>query len=260
MFGKLYARVHLRADRFYKLGRTLRYGQLEDEHRFATVRRLVQHEDHMLRLFEAAGIAVPSPIGIVELTPEREYLLVTEFLAGAIELDSVAPDQPTAAVIDQGLEIVDRLWRAGLAHRDLKPSNLMLRRGRLFLVDVAFATVRPSPWRQAVDLANMMLVLGLVADAATVHTKARQLFSDDELAEAFAASRGVTIPSQLRRRIAERNSDLPAEFQRLVPARQRVTIQRWSLRRTALTVSALALSALSTLAVIGNIRDIGLAP
>jgi hypothetical protein len=45
LFGKLYARSHLRADRWYKLGRELLYGRLEDETPFNTERRLVQQED-----------------------------------------------------------------------------------------------------------------------------------------------------------------------------------------------------------------------
>jgi len=40
LFGKLYAKSHLRADRWYKLGRELLYGRLEDEKPFSTVRRL----------------------------------------------------------------------------------------------------------------------------------------------------------------------------------------------------------------------------
>jgi membrane-associated phospholipid phosphatase len=45
LFGKLYAQSHLRSDRWYKLGRELLYGRLEDEKPFNTVRRLVQQED-----------------------------------------------------------------------------------------------------------------------------------------------------------------------------------------------------------------------
>jgi hypothetical protein len=72
VFAKLYAVNHLRADRWYKLGRTLLYGRLEDEKPFNAVRRLVQYEDYVLRLLHEAGLAVPKPYGIVELTPERE--------------------------------------------------------------------------------------------------------------------------------------------------------------------------------------------
>ncbi len=83
LFGKLYAMSHVRADRWYKVGRTVIYGRLEDEAPFQSVRRLVQYEDYTLRLFRDVGIRTAAPFGIVELTPEREYLLVTEFFDGA---------------------------------------------------------------------------------------------------------------------------------------------------------------------------------
>ncbi|MFL6222213.1 MAG: phosphatase PAP2 family protein, partial [Actinomycetes bacterium] len=61
LFGKLYAKSHLQADRWYKLGRELLYGQLEDEKPFNTVRRLVQQEDYALSLMHRAGLPSPAP-------------------------------------------------------------------------------------------------------------------------------------------------------------------------------------------------------
>ena len=46
LFAKLYTKGHVRADRWYKLGRTILYGSLEDESPFKTVRRLVTYEDY----------------------------------------------------------------------------------------------------------------------------------------------------------------------------------------------------------------------
>ena len=83
LFGKLYAMSHVRADRWYKLGRTLLYGRLEDEAPFQSVARLVEYEDYTLRVMRDSGIPTAEPYGIVELTPSREYLLVTEFFDGA---------------------------------------------------------------------------------------------------------------------------------------------------------------------------------
>ena len=65
LFGKLYARSHLRADRWYKLGRELLYGRLEDEKPFNTVRRLVQQEDYALSLMRRAGLPSPQGLGKV---------------------------------------------------------------------------------------------------------------------------------------------------------------------------------------------------
>jgi tRNA A-37 threonylcarbamoyl transferase component Bud32/membrane-associated phospholipid phosphatase len=231
LFGKLYARSHVRADRWYKAGRQLLYGRLEDEQSFKGVRRLVQQEDYALRLCRAAGLPSPEPYGFVELTPDREYLLLTEFFAGSAELgDATVDDQ----VIDDGLLIIRKMWDAGLAHRDIKPANLLVRDGHLLLIDVAFAEVRPTPWRQAVDLANMMLCLALRSSAGRVYQRGLQYFTVTEISEAFAAARGIALPSQLRHAIRASGRDLHEEFLKLLPHRPTpVRVQRWSTRRAA---------------------------
>jgi tRNA A-37 threonylcarbamoyl transferase component Bud32 len=242
LFGKLYARSHLRSDRWYKLGRELLYGRLEDEKPFNTVRRLVQQEDYALSLMGRAGLPSPTPYGFVELTPEREYLLVTEFFAGATELGEADVDDQ---VIDDGLGIIRKLWDAGLAHRDIKPANLLVRDGRMRLIDVAFVQARPSPWRQAVDLANMMLCLALRSDPRQVYERARRQFSVEEITEGFAAARGLALPSQLRRMLRAQGRDLHAEFVRLLPAPpQPVSIQRWTMRRVGLLAATVVLTVL----------------
>jgi tRNA A-37 threonylcarbamoyl transferase component Bud32 len=246
LFGKLYARSHLRADRWYKLGRELLYGRLEDEKPFHTVRRLVQQEDYALSLMQRAGLPSPTPYGFVELTPEREYLLVTEFFDGATELGEA---EVTDAVIDEGLQIIRRLWDAGLAHRDIKPANLLVRDGRLLLIDVAFVETRPTPWRQAVDLANMMLCLALRSSPRQVYDRARTRFTDEEISEGFAAAHGLALPSQLRHLIRAEGRDLHAEFQTLLPSRPgRIKIQRWSPRRIGLLLLTAA-----AVAVLGKV-------
>jgi tRNA A-37 threonylcarbamoyl transferase component Bud32 len=253
VFGKLYAATHVRSDRFYKLGRTLLYGRLEDEQPFHSVRRLVQYEDYVLRVLSDAGLPVAHPLGIVEITPEREYLLVNEFFEGAREVGE-AEVEVDDAIIDQGLWAVRRMWEIGLAHRDIKPANLMVRDGTLFVIDTAFAEVRPSPWRQAVDLANMMLVLGLRTSAEQVYARARRQFSDEEIAEAFAATRGLTMPSQLRRMLRQQGKDLHGDFLRLLPYRlPPVRIQRWTWRRVVLTLATLFGGAIALSLIIGNL-------
>jgi membrane-associated phospholipid phosphatase/tRNA A-37 threonylcarbamoyl transferase component Bud32 len=258
LFAKLYARSHLRADRWYKLGRTLLYGRLEDEKPFNTVRRLVQQEDYALRLLYLAGVRSPEPFGVIEITPEREYLITFEFFDDAKELGE-AEVEVDEAIIDDGLRIIRRLWDAGLAHRDIKPANLLVRQGRVHLIDVFFAEVRPSPWRQAVDLANMMLVLATRSSPQQVYERARLQFRDEEIAEAFAATHGITMPSQLRQWMREQGRDLHKEFLKLLPERPHpISTQRWSLRRVGLLLGVLLLGLLALLIVFSNLRSVGL--
>jgi tRNA A-37 threonylcarbamoyl transferase component Bud32 len=258
LFAKLYARSHLRADRWYKFGRALLYGRLEDEKPFNTVRRFVQQEDYALALMQRAGLPSPEPYGVVELTPEREYLVVCEFLDGATEI-SKAPVND--AIIDQGLVIIRKLWEAGLAHRDIKPANLLVRDGRLYLIDVFFTEVRPSPWRQGVDLANMLLVLALRSEPRLVYERALREFSVQEVSEAFAATRGLTMPSQLRRMLRAQGRDLHAEFLKLLPEPPRpIAIQRFTPRRLGLTLAVLVGAFLAVVLVWNNLDGLGLTP
>ena len=241
----------MRADRWYKLGRTILYGSLEDEKPYNSVRRLAEYEDYVLRVMHDAGIPCAQSYGFVEISPEREYLLVTEFLEGGVEITE-AP--VTDAVIDDALSTIRLMWEAGLAHRDVKPANILVRGESIVMIDPAFGELRPSPWRQAVDLANMMVVLGLRTDPDRVYQRALASFTPEEIAEAFAATRGVTMPSQSRRHLrdAERTGrDVLARFRELAPKRPPIRIQRWNLRRVALSVG-MALGGLVALSLLAD--------
>ncbi|GAA4733837.1 hypothetical protein GCM10023328_11690 [Modestobacter marinus] len=255
LFGKLYATTHLRSDRWYKYARVLRYGRLEDEAPFSSVRRLVEHEDYMLRLLRDGGVQVPEPVGVVEVVPGQEYLLVSELVPDSVEvLESGLGD----AVIDDALRQVRRLWAAGAAHRDVKPSNVLAQGDRVFLVDVSFGELRPSRWRQSVDLANMLLTLAVVAGPERVLGRAAAFFSAEELAEAFATTGSVTVPRQLQRMVQGTGRDLVGEFRALLPPHPRISVQRWSLRRVLLAVTAVCGVAVVSVLVVVNLRAGGL--
>jgi serine/threonine protein kinase len=130
------------------------------------------------------------------------------------------------------------MWDIGVAHRDIKPANLLVRGGRLQLVDVSNLQIRPSPWRQAVDLANMMLTLALVTYPDRVYAIAQRYFTPDEIAEAFASTEGLTIPTELQAKLKRDGRPLLERFRALAPAHERISIQRWSVRRVALIVAA----------------------
>lgn len=130
------------------------------------------------------------------------------------------------------------------------------------MIDVAFGTIRPSPWRQAVDLANMMVILALRTNPELVYERALLQFAPEDIAEAFAATRSVTLPSQSRSSLAilkkESGVDLVEEFRSLAPPTEQISIQRWSSRRIGLTVVAVFLAMLGISLVVSEVSGGGL--
>jgi hypothetical protein len=88
----------------------------------------------------------------------------------------------------------------------------------------------------------MMIILALRSSPEKVYERTLKYFSPDDVAEAFAAMRSVTIPSQSRSSLAlvkrTQGVDIVSRFRELAPHRERISLQRWSLRRVWLTVGA----------------------
>jgi hypothetical protein len=89
------------------------------------------------------------------------------------------------------------------------------------------------------------------SDPQWVYRRALAYFTEDELAEAFAATRGVASPTQLRAFMKRDPRDLLGEFRALAPQRPPIVLQRWSIRRVALAVAMLVIIA----AAVGETED-----
>jgi hypothetical protein len=82
----------------------------------------------------------------------------------------------------------------------------------------------------------------LRSSAQQVYDRALRQFTVEEISEAFAAARGLALPSQLRRALRGEGRDIHGEFLRLLPEKPApIKIQRWSLRRIAAAVVAAVL-------------------
>jgi hypothetical protein len=90
----------------------------------------------------------------------------------------------------------------------------------------------------------MMLCLALRSSPEQVYQRALRQFNVEEITEAFAAARGLALPSQLRHLLRAQGRNLHAEFTRLLPVPpQPIRIQRWSARRIGLWAAMVALLA-----------------
>ena len=193
LFAKLYAMNHVRADRWYKLGRTILYGRLEDETRSPTSAGWSSTRTTRCGCCATPGIPTATPGASSRSRPEREYMLVTEFIDGAREIGDADVDR--RRVIDEALAVIRRLWDAGLAHRDIKPANLLVRDGQVFLIDVA---LRPGP---TVAVAPGRRPREHDAGPRRAHRRRTRVpaarstyFTADDIAEAFAATAASPAP------------------------------------------------------------------
>jgi hypothetical protein len=93
-------------------------------------------------------------------------------------------------------------------------------------------------------------VLAVRTDPETVYQHALHYFTPDELAEAFAATRGMASPTQLRAFMKRDPRDLLAAFRALAPPRTPIVLQRWSIQRVGL--AAAMLGAIVIAAVFGG--------
>lgn len=105
----------------------------------------------------------------------------------------------------------------------------------------------------------MMLLLAVTSDASTVYEHAIQHFDPQDVAEAFAATRGVTIPRQLQKALADvrrkTGSDILEEFRSMGPDCPPIHIQRWSARRLASASLLFGGSAILAYLLIDNLSD-----
>jgi hypothetical protein len=100
-------------------------------------------------------------------------------------------------------------------------------------------------------------VLAVRSDPERVYRRALRYFTPDELSEAFAATRGVASPTQLRAFMKRDPRDLLGEFRALAPLRPPIALQRWSIQRIALAAGVLAAAVLAVGIGWGTVGPVG---
>src|SRR5438477_13081922 len=104
----------------------------------------------------------------------------------------------------------------------------------------------------------MMLVHAMRHSLEIVYGQALEVCGDDDIARAYPAPRGITIPSQPRTEIRKDGRDLVGAFRALAPPSAPIRIQRWSLRRLGVTVGAILGGVIAISLLWGNLNAVGL--
>lgn len=118
----------------------------------------------------AAGVSVPILYDINLL----ENKIVMEFVEGPTAKDVLDRGGPPALKVARGIgEIVGRLHRAGIIHGDLTTSNMIVRDGRIVMIDFSLGGREDGVEARGVDLHLLKEALGSAhARAASYYREA----------------------------------------------------------------------------------------
>ena len=249
VFGKIYSTSHVRADRWYRIGRTILYGQLEDETPIGSVRRLVILEDYALRFLRDAGIRVARSYGIVELTPNAEYMLVTEFFEGVEEPRRLGDRRGRRST--KGWCSIRTLWDIG-RRASRHQAREHLGQGRTPAAGRRLGTGDPAVVVAAGGGPREHAADARAPDGRRPRVRTGdRVFTPDEIAEAFASRRRARDADRARVKLKADGRPLRERFKELAPVAAPISIQRWSGRRLALT----AIAAIGVLVLAGLFVD-----
>ena len=106
----------------------------------------------------------------------------------------------------------------------------------------------------------MLMLLALGSEVDRIYRAALRSFTPDDIAEAFAATKGITVPGQLRAMVIADPRPLAKEFSRLAPNRRRIPIQRWTVRRITLTAILAGVALVAVISAILSLKAAGFRP
>jgi Kae1-associated kinase Bud32 len=129
----------------YRVPKAYRLPPLDEELRRVRIRI----EARLMSEARAAGVAVPVLYDI-DLVENK---IVMEFVEGPTVKESLDQGGPRARVTAREIgRIAGRLHRAGIIHGDLTTSNMILREGRIVMIDFSLGGKGDSAEERGVDL------------------------------------------------------------------------------------------------------------
>jgi len=129
----------------HRMPKAYRLEALDDDLR----RSRIRHEARLMAEARAAGVAVPIlyDINLVE------NKIIMEFIDGPTAKEVLDQGGPAAVEIARAIgEIVGRLHRAGIIHGDLTTSNMIVRDGRIVMIDFSLGGKEDGVEARGVDL------------------------------------------------------------------------------------------------------------
>jgi len=208
-FLKVSSKVNLVGDQLHRTLRRVYFAHPEDLSPFLSNKQKVDHEAFVLLLAEHAGVRVPAFVALWH-DPQADIAFLFQELIDGRSLDSLAPDDLPADVVEQAFRQLARLHGVGIAHRDLRPANLVLAHdGTLFLIDFGYAESSASVRQRNLDRAELMVSLALIADPKTVVDTFVEVFSIEDLTAILPFMQTHALSATTRTQLHKLHNPIP---------------------------------------------------
>ena len=201
LFIKVLGADNRDADLLYRAYRLVRLRDIGDTRPAASLIQAVEHQALVALMAERAGVAVPAIRQVVR-TADGSVLLAMARVDGG-SLGGIPPQLLTDSLLLALWREVDGLHRAKIAHRALRAANIVVDGAdRPWLTDFSFSELAATQRQMALDIAELLASLAIIAGADRAVTSAATILAAEDIAAAVPLLQPLALSAATRRAIA----------------------------------------------------------
>src|SRR6266702_596825 len=243
LFIKVLGSDHRDADLLYRAYRFLRLRDVGDTRPAASLIQAAEHQALVAVMAERAGATVPAVRQVIK-TADGSAVLAMDRVDGS-SLDLIPVQRVDDVMIREVWTQVDALHRARIAHRSLRAANVVVDgTARPWIVDFSFAELGATPRQIALDVAELLASLAVIAGADRAVAGAAAVIGPDGVAAAVPLLQPLALSAGTRRAMARQDGLLTQTRQAAAAASGRKDTDLARLQRvrprTLLAVAAAA--------------------
>jgi undecaprenyl-diphosphatase len=204
LFVKVLGSDQRDADLLYRGYRFLRLRGVGDTRPAASLIQAAEHQALAAVMAERAGVTVPAVRQVVKSADGSALLAMDRVIGGP--LGQVPGPDISDALIRELWQQVGRLHRARIAHRSLRAANVVVdAMARPWIVDFSFAELGATQRQMALDVAELLASLAVLAGAGRAVAGAVAVIGRDGVAAAVPLLQPLALSAGTRRAIARQD-------------------------------------------------------
>jgi len=188
------------ADLLYRAYRFIRLRDVGDTRPAASLIQAAEHQALVAVMAARAGVTVPAVRQVIK-TADGSAVLAMDLVDGH-SLDLIPVQRVDDTMIRELWKQVDTLHRARIAHRSLRAANVVVDgTARPWIVDFSFSELGATQRQIALDVAELLASLAVIAGADRAVSGAAEVIGPDRVAAAVPLLQPLALSAGTRRAI-----------------------------------------------------------